>query len=126
MAVRQSRGRWCVEFQQMGTRVFRRLPPGCTQAQARELETKIRRELFDGQQLGRKDELTLAGAIGLWLGNNRRKNQRQAVSEARQWEPFVAGRLLRDAPEVAQEAVRKWLQGSPQTARTGTKKPKNS
>lgn len=108
MAIRKSRGRLVVEFQQGGERVFRRLPPGITQAQAKELETKLRREIFDHGPLAHQDEITLPAAIGLWLQSNRRKNQRQAVSEARQWEPFVAGKLLREAPEVAQEAVREW------------------
>ena len=119
MAVREGRkpGQWVVEFTQRGERVFRRLPQGITKAQAREYETKIRRELFDGT-LGHKDELTLPGAIGLWLQSNRRKNQRQAVSEARQWEPFVSGRLLREAPEVAQEAVAVWT-AQTASARTG-------
>ena len=108
MAIRKSRGRLVVEFQQGGERVFRRLPPGITQAQARELETKLRREIFDRGPLSHQDEITLPAAIGLWLQSNRRKNQRQAVSEARQWEPFVGGKLLREAPEVAQEAVGRW------------------
>ena len=108
MAVRQDRGRYCVEFQQGGKRIFKRLPSGVTQAQAREWETRARRQLFDRDELGHADELTLAGAIGLWLLENRRKNQRQAKSEARQWEPFVAGRLLRQAPEAADEAIEAW------------------
>ena len=107
MAIRKKADRFVLEFQQRGVRVFRRLPPGVTKAQAQEYETKLRREIFDGE-LGKREELTLPAAIGLWLQNNRRKNQRQAESEARQWEPFVAGRLLREAPEVAQEAIATW------------------
>jgi integrase len=87
------------------------LPPGITKAQAQELETKLRRDLFDGAALGRRDEITLPGAIGLWLQSNRRKNQRQAASEARQWEPFVRGRMLREAPEVARSALTTWRAG---------------
>ena len=107
MAIRKKADRFVLEFQQRGVRVFRRLPPGVTKAQAQEYETKLRREIFDGE-LGKREDLTLPAAIGLWLQNNRRKNQRQAESEARQWEPFVAGRLLREAPEVAQEAIATW------------------
>lgn len=107
MAIRKKADRFVLEFQQRGVRVFRRLPPGVTKAQAQEYETKLRREIFDGE-LGKREDLTLPAAIGLWLQNNRRKNQRQAESEARQWEPFVAGRYLREAPEVAQEAVAEW------------------
>lgn len=108
MAVRQSRGRWCVEFQQAGIRVFRRLPTGVTKAQAEEWEVKRRRELFDAGPLGKRPEITLPAAIQLWLENNHRKNQKQALSEAKQWEPFVAGKFLREAPEAAAAAVSKW------------------
>ena len=127
MAVRVSRGRYVVEFQQGGSRVHRRLPPGVTKAQAQELETKLRRELFDGSTLDRRQELTLTAAIGLWLQSNRRKNQRQAESEARQWEPFVQGRMLRDAPEVAQEAVGLWRsRASTPDARTATARTRSA
>jgi hypothetical protein len=95
MAIRQDRGRWVVEFQQGGKRVFRRCAPGVTKAQAQELETKLRRERFDRDELGHKEDLTLQGAIGLWLQENKRKNQRQAASEAKQWEPWIKGKLLK-------------------------------
>src|SRR3954467_11628368 len=108
MAVRQDRGRWVVEFMQGGKRVFRRCPAGVTKAQAQELETRLRRERFNRDELGHKEDLSLQGAIGLWLQDNKRKNQKQAVSEAKQWEPFLPKRLLREAPEVAAEAVRGW------------------
>jgi integrase len=108
MSVRQDRGRWTVEFQQGGVRVFKRLPAGITKAQAQEWETRERRAIFDRDELGHKEDLTLAGAIGLWLQNTHRKNHKQAVSEAKQWEPWVGGKLLKDAPEVAEEAVREW------------------
>lgn len=108
MAIRQSRGRWCVEFQQRGERIFRRLPPGITKAQAQDYETKLRRGIFDGEQLGKKPDITLTDAIGRWLLENQRKNQRKAKSEAKQWESFVKGKMLRQAPEVAQAAVIAW------------------
>lgn len=107
MAVRSSRGRYVVEFQQGGERVFKRLPPGATRAQAQEWETMRRRQILDGE-LGKREALTLEGAIGLWLEGNRRKNQRQAESEARQWAPFVKGKMLSEAPEVAATAMAKW------------------
>ena len=117
MAVRQSRGRWTVEFQQAGIRVFRRLPPGITKAQAEEWEVKRRRELFEAGPLGKRPELTLPAAIQLWLENNHRKNQKKALSEAKQWEPFVKGKFLREAPEVAASAVRSWGKASPSEIR---------
>lgn len=112
MAVRTDRGRYVVEFMQGGSRVFRRLPPGVTKGQAQELETKLRRELFEAGPLGKRPDLTLPAAIGLWLEHNRRKNQRKAESEARQWEEWVKGKLLKDAPEVAQAAIHAWQKAS--------------
>src|SRR6478736_676836 len=108
MAVRRDRGKWLVEFQQGGTRVLKRLPPGITETQAKEYETRLRRELFDRDKLGKRPDLTLAEAIGRWLQDNDRKNKRKAESEARQWEPWVRGKLLRQAPEVAQNATSGW------------------
>lgn len=118
MAVRQDRGRWVVEFMQGRKRVFRRLPAGVSQAQAKALETKLRREIFDRVELGRTEALTLEEAIGRWLLDNHRKNRRQAASEAKQWQPFVSGRRLVEAPEVAAEAVRKWR--APRDAKDGS------
>lgn len=103
-----ARGQWTVEFQQGRRRVFRRLPEGCTQAQAKALETKLRRELFDRIDLERKTDLTLDEAIGRWLLDTHRKNKDQAESEAAQWAPYAKGKLLKDAPEIAAEAVREW------------------
>lgn len=108
MAVRLDRGRYVVEFAQSGRRVFRRLPAGVTKAQAVELETKLRREIFDAATLGRRDEVSLPAAIGLWLDAGRRKNVKQAESESRQWDKYVAGKLLREAPEIAAAAVKDW------------------
>lgn len=74
MAIRIDRvkGRFVCEFQQGGTRILRRLPAGITQAQAKEYETKLRRELFDRDKLGKKPDLTLTDAIGRWLLDNDR------------------------------------------------------
>ena len=121
MAVRQSRGRWSVEFQQGGVRVFRRLPTGITKAQAEEWEVKRRRELFEAGPLGKRPELTLPAAIQLWLENNHRKNQKKALSEAKQWAPLVKGKLLRDAPEVAATAVSAWRRRGADTSTSTTR-----
>jgi integrase len=114
MAVRwdAERKQYVSEFCQRGIRVFQRMPRGVTKAQADEWEVKKRRELFETGPLGNRPEITLAAAIGLWLQNNHRKNRRKAESEARQWEPWVEGKLLRDAPEVAQRAVTEWTAAS--------------
>ena len=110
MAVRfdTARKQHVIEFQQGRQRVFERCPRGITKAQAQARETLLRRGLFDRVSLGRQDELSLEEAIGRWLEDHHRKNRKQATSEARQWAPFVQGRKLREAAEVAADAVREW------------------
>lgn len=108
MAVRQSRGRYVVEFQQGGVRVHRRLPASTTKAQAVELETKLRREAFDATALGRRPELSIAAAIGAWLLAGTRKNHKQAESEAAQWKEWIEGKPLSAAAEVAGDAEKAW------------------
>jgi hypothetical protein len=107
MATRYDRNRqqWITEFEQTGIRVYRRHPPGIGKPQAEAWEVKRRREIYDRVDLDRKPDLTIGDAIDLWLQDNRRKNQKQALSEAKQWEPW-RGRLLKDAPEVAAGAAR--------------------
>jgi integrase len=125
MATRYDRERqqWVTEFEQTGIRVYRRHPKGIGKPQAEAWEVKRRREIYDRVDLEKKPELTIGEAIAQWLHENKRKNQRQAVSEAKQWEPFVGGKLLRDAPEVAAEATKQWTRlrvaptGASRTAR---------
>jgi integrase len=135
MATRYDRNRqqWITEFEQTGIRVYRRHPPGIGKPQAEAWEVKRRREIYDRVDLDRKPDLTIGDAIDLWLNDNRRKNQKQAASEAKQWEPW-RGRLLKDAPEVAGEAVKEWTRlrsvsspsrvaGSRRTARASVPMP---
>lgn len=103
------RQRYVSEFQQGGVRVLHRMPKGITKAQAEEWEVKKRRALFDVGPLGRKPELTLAAALQLWLEATRRKNAKQAASEAQQWAEYVGTKRLREAPEVAEKAVSAWI-----------------
>jgi integrase len=116
MATRYDRNRqqWITEFEQTGIRVYRRHPPGIGKPQAEAWEVKRRREIYDRVDLDRKPDLTIGDAIDLWLQDNRRKNQKQALSEAKQWEPW-RGRLLKDAPEVATAAVKQWSSLRPVT-----------
>ena len=67
MAVRNVRGRYTVEFESKGHRVFRRLPLGASKAQAQELENKIRREIIDQALLGKKPDVSLAYCIRAWV-----------------------------------------------------------
>lgn len=126
MSVRRSRDRFVVEFQQRGERVFKRLPAGITKAQAQEYETKLRRGIFDTAQLGKKPELTLEEAIGRWLLDNDRKNKKKAQSEAKQWEPWVRGKWLSQAPEVAQAATSAWQSRDGVHAGTSAPAPSNA
>jgi integrase len=109
MATRYDRERqqWVTEFEQTGVRVYKRHPRGIGKPQAEAWENKRRREIYDRVDLDKRPDLTIGDAIDLWLQDNRRKNQKQAQSEAKQWEDW-RGRLLRDAPEVATEATREW------------------
>jgi integrase len=124
MAVRYSAERksWVCEFEQSGERVFKRFPKGIARSQAEAWETRKRREIFDRVALDKRPDATLREAFDLWLADNRRKNQKQAQSEARQWDEWIGARLLREAPEVALEAVRTWR--APRDASKGRpKKP---
>jgi integrase len=122
MATRYDRDRqqWVTEFEQTGIRVYRRHPRGIGKPQAEAWEVKRRREIYDRVDLDRKPDLTIGDAIDLWLQDNRRKNQKQALSEAKQWHDY-RGRLLKDAPEVAAEAVHGWtrLRAVPANSTTG-------
>ncbi len=110
MAIRKRQGGYCIEFQQSGVRVFRRLPSLATKADAQEVETKIRRELFDRRTLGRANEPSLAAAIQMWLDATLadKKDQRKPQQNALLLAPFVRGKTLRQAPEAAADAVKAW------------------
>lgn len=110
MAVRQSRGRWVVEFQQGGARVFRRCPPGIGKSEAQAYETRLRRNLFASASLGVRPVVTIAAALQTWLEATmpHRKDQRMPKANALTWADFIAGKRVEDAPEVAEAAIRQW------------------
>ena len=110
MAVRQVNGRWCVEFQQGGARVFRRCPPGVTKADAQQYEAAIRRDLFAARSLGVRPALPIAAALQHWLDGTlaHKRDQRMPKSNALTWAPFIEGRRIEDAPDVAQTAISQW------------------
>jgi integrase len=117
MAVRQIAGRWTVEFQQSGTRIFRRLHPGATRGQAQALETKIRADIFAARRLGQQAEPSLAAAIQLWLEATvaRKKDQRGPRQNAVLLAPFVTGKTASEATDAAREAIAAWRDLSPST-----------
>ena len=110
MAVRQARGRWCVEFQQGGTRIFRRCPPGVGKADAKAFEVRLRRDLFATSALGVRPAVTIAAALQTWLEDvaTHKKDQRMPKANALAWAPFIVGKRIEDAPDVAAEAIRTW------------------
>lgn len=85
MAIRKDRGRWCVEFQQAGHRVFKRLPPLATQAEAKAFEARARREIFEQAHLGAKPHVTIGDAVTEWLSDTKgRKSAKANGSHAKQ------------------------------------------
>ena len=103
MAVRKQGNRWVVEFMQRGDRIFRRLPVGCTKADAHQLESKLRRQIFDAVDLGKLPDPLLSKVIDEWLEKivAGRKSERQTRNHA-QAVSNVAGRsLLSEATAVA-------------------------
>lgn len=63
----KGRKRYAVEFEQRGSRVFRRLPPGATKEQASQLETRLKHELIDQAVIGKRPEIPLHRGIRTWL-----------------------------------------------------------
>lgn len=84
MAVRKLNGRYAVEFESRGHRVFRRLPAGATKEQASQLETRLRREIIDQSILGKRPNVTLEYAINAWLAEavTGRKSEKGTRSHA--------------------------------------------
>lgn len=101
---------WYVRFQVGGQPVKRSAGKGATRAHAVELETKLRREAFAQQRLGRKPDHLIAAAITRWLegeakGHKDRVNDLQRAAE---WQPFITGKTLQEAATVAAGAADAW------------------
>ena len=110
MAVRKLRGRYAVEFEMRGHRVFRRLPTGATKGQAEELETRLRRELIDQSVLGKEAKIPLDKAIDGWLEEvvTGRRDEDETASKAGLVKAVCKGLALNKAGVVeAAERVRK-------------------
>jgi len=114
MAVRRVNGRYVVEFQQNGKRVFKRLPEFATKGDTQALETKLRREGWERSALGVAEEPTLGEAIQEWLKATHagRKDKLNPARNAIHLEPFVRGKTLRQVGEVAREAAKQWANGA--------------
>lgn len=75
MAVRKPKGRYVVEFESKGNRVFRRLPRGATKGQAEQLELRLRRELIDQAILGKTPTVPLTVAVQEWFEDVAKKRK---------------------------------------------------
>ncbi len=128
MAVRtrtdsQKRTRYDVEFMQRGRRVLERCPPGTTLAQARERETQLRREAYSADTLGHAPEVLLSEVIQGWLSVRPHKWHQNCVNKANQWIPYLKGRKVSEALEVARLATGAWTAGhagTPPNARSNS------
>jgi integrase len=109
--VKSRDGRWVVEFQCRGIRIHRRCPPGSTRADAVELETRIRREIFDQRDLGRCPVVPLPAAVELWLRERStgRKSERETRNHARALVDAIDGKTLADLVAVADAYRRRKL-----------------
>jgi integrase len=80
----KGRKRFSVEFAQRGHRVFRRLPPGATKAQALQLEARLRNELIDQDVIGKRPNVPLRNVIEEWFAKTKigRKSEKPTRSHA--------------------------------------------
>ncbi|HEX8011571.1 MAG TPA: integrase [Casimicrobiaceae bacterium] len=111
MAVKQlANGRWAIEFQQHGERIFRRCPPGIRRSEAVQFEAALRRLTLTRQVLGEKPAVMLDDAVKLWLRQTEahRRDKKKPRQNAALLAPFIGTRSLEDAPLAAQAAVQAW------------------
>ena len=105
---KDERGRYHIGLMHRGRRVHRCLPEGATAAQAKKLETKLRNELFRVHDLGECPDIPLSQAIQRYLDEEVAHHKARRITELKAYSlaPFVAGRTVRDIPDVAEELVR--------------------
>lgn len=103
MSVKYQSGRWVVEFQCRGIRVHRRCPPGTKQGEAKELETRIRREIFEQKDLGRSPVVSIPAAVAIWLREAvaGRKSERETNNHAHALVDAIEGKDLSQLVAVA-------------------------
>lgn len=108
MAIRARKGKkgtsYQVDVEVGGQRVKKSLGPGSTKSQARQLETKIKRELIDGTQLGKKDRKLLDDAVARWVEENQDlKWIKSASNHIEQVKDLIEGAYLDEANRVAEQ-----------------------
>jgi integrase len=95
-------GRYHVEFQLRGVRVHRRCIKGATRKEAEELEHRLRREIYEQRDLGRRPVVRLEEAIGQWLRAFKgRKSERETRNHAHALVEFVNGKTVTDIVAVS-------------------------
>lgn len=101
---------WWVDLSIGGNRSRVSAGQGITRAQALEYEAKLRGDWHAGR-VGRKQRRGLAEALARWLNGEARglAHWKKIASVVNAWTPFLRGRDLVDAAEVADEARTAWL-----------------
>jgi integrase len=117
LAIRKSNGRFVVEFEFQGDRVFRRLPAATTKAQAVEFETRSRQKLIDQKLLGKRPDVSLKKAIESWLGEvvggrkSRDETSNHAAHVIREVGDCLVGAIAGQAAEAVRGANRQATEG---------------
>lgn len=94
-------GQYEIQFSQGGRRVHRVLPKGATRKQAIEKEVKLKREIFDADELGHEQDHTIGEGIMRYLAEYHGKAKRQTESHAKSISDHVKGRSLSELSTVA-------------------------
>lgn len=99
-------------------KIYRRSSRNWTGAQAREVEAKLRKDLFD-LSVGREPAKTFNDAIDRWqredLPRLSQRSRIEAVQNAKHIAPFLEGKYLKDAAAVAVNIRAAWPELSPFT-----------
>lgn len=93
-------GQWEIQFSQGGRRVHRVLPKGATRAQAVEKETRLRRDVFDTDELGHVQDYTIGEGIIRYVKEFSGKAQRATENHAKALREAVRGRSMSEYAEV--------------------------
>lgn len=115
MPLRKRGAVWEVSVTVSGQRVRKSAGRRATKEDAYQLEHQLRRQLLDSRA-GKTPRISLSAAITRWLdGHNKTlRSAEHNESHVRALLPFIKGKAIRDAPEVAQQ-VRENMQASPAT-----------
>lgn len=109
MPIRKRGNTWQVSVSFAGRRIRISAGKGTTREQAQELETKIRRDIL-ADKLGKKPKKQISEALSYWLeGERKTLRAGDYENKIKHLIPFMQGRHLEEAPDVAAKATRAWL-----------------